>query len=39
VELPRGRKAVDSKLVFKLKRDEEGNVVKHKTRLCARGFS
>ena len=39
VELPPGKTAVDSKLVFKHKTDEHGNVVKYKSRFVARGFS
>ena len=37
-DLPRGHRAITLKLVFKLKRDEAGAVVKHKARLVARGF-
>ena len=33
------RKAVDSKWIFKWKKDQDGNVVKAKARLVARGFS
>ena len=39
VELPSGKTAVDSKLVFKIKTDEKGRVVKYKARFVARGFS
>jgi hypothetical protein len=39
VELPPGKKALDTKLVFKEKTDEEGKVYKHKSRLVVRGFS
>jgi hypothetical protein len=39
VELPPGKKAVDSKLVFRLKTDELGDVVNHKSRFVARGFT
>lgn len=38
-DLPRGRKAVGSKWVFKIKRDENGNILRHKARLVAQGFS
>ena len=33
------RKAVDSKWVYKWKKDQDGNVVNAKARLVARGFS
>jgi hypothetical protein len=33
-----GTKAIGLKWVFKLKRDEAGEVIKHKARLVARGF-
>jgi hypothetical protein len=39
VELPEGKTAVDSKLVFKIKTNEKGEVVKYKARFVARGFS
>ncbi len=39
VDLPKGRTAVGSKWVFKLKRDVNGNVSRYKARLVARGFS
>ena len=38
VELPKGRKAIDSKWVFALKRDVYGNIERYKARLVARGF-
>ncbi|RLN31260.1 hypothetical protein C2845_PM05G13740 [Panicum miliaceum] len=38
VDLPRGHKTIGLKWVFKLKRDEAGNVVKHKARLVAKGY-
>jgi hypothetical protein len=38
VSLPRGHKAIGLKWVFKLKRDEVGNIVKHKARLVAKGY-
>lgn len=37
--LPENRKAVGSKWIFKRKLDEDGNVVRHKARLVAQGFS
>lgn len=39
VDLPEGRKAIDSKWVFRMKRDNDENVSKYKTRLVARGFT
>jgi hypothetical protein len=37
-DLPRGHRAITLKWVFKLKRDEAGAIIKHKSRLVARGF-
>jgi hypothetical protein len=37
-DLPRGHSAVTLKWVFKLKRDEDGAIVKHKARLVAHNF-
>ena len=37
-ELPAGHRAIGLKWVFKLKRNEEGQVVKHKARLVAKGY-
>lgn len=39
-EVPRlpGMKVIDSKWVFKHKRDSRGNIVRHKARITARGF-
>jgi hypothetical protein len=37
-DLPHGHNAITLKWVFKLKRDEAGAIVKHKTRLVAHGF-
>src|SRR3954453_3466851 len=37
--LPNGRKSVGRKWVFRTKRDAQGNVVRYKARLVARGFS
>jgi hypothetical protein len=39
VEAPTGANIVSSKFVFRLKRDENGIVIKHKARLVARGFT
>jgi hypothetical protein len=36
--LPRGHNAITLKWVFKLKRDEDGAIIKHKAHLVARGF-
>ncbi|WVZ90938.1 hypothetical protein U9M48_037188 [Paspalum notatum var. saurae] len=38
VDLPRGHHAIGLKWVFKLKRDEHGEIVKHKARLVAKGY-
>ncbi|WVZ94772.1 hypothetical protein U9M48_040631 [Paspalum notatum var. saurae] len=38
VDLPRGHRAIGMKWVFKLKRDEHGEIVKHKARLVAKGY-
>ncbi|XP_074363436.1 uncharacterized protein LOC141703961 [Apium graveolens] len=37
-DLPAGHKPVGLKWVYKLKKDTEGNVVKHKARLVAKGY-
>ena len=39
VELPKGKKVVGTKWVFKNKLDEAGKVVKNKARLVAKGYS
>lgn len=38
-DLPANRQAIGCKWVYKLKFDEKGNVVQHKARLVAQGFS
>ena len=38
VDLPPDHRAIGLKWVFKLKRDEQGAVVKHKARLVAKGY-
>jgi hypothetical protein len=37
-ELPEGKKVVDTKWVFKTKRDNYGKIVRYKARLVAKGF-
>jgi len=39
VERPENRKPVGSKWVFKIKRDENGQILRYKARLCAKGFT
>lgn len=39
VDIPKGRTAIGSKWVFKLKLDEEGKILRRKARLVAQGFS
>lgn len=36
--LPAGKKTIGLKWIFKLKKDAEGNIVKHKARLVAKGY-
>jgi transposase InsO family protein len=38
-DLPKGRKAVSSKLVFRVKRNADGSIERFKARLVARGYS
>lgn len=37
-ELPFGKKVIGLKWIFKLKKDAEGNIVKHKARSVAKGY-
>lgn len=39
VLLPKGERAINSGWVFKVKRDADGNVTKHKARFVAKGYS
>lgn len=39
VDLPKNRKSIKSKWVFKLKRDDSGNISRFKARLVAKGCS
>lgn len=39
VTLPKGRKAIGSKWVFKTKLNKDGMVERYKARFCAKGFS
>jgi hypothetical protein len=38
VELPHGQRAIGLKWVYKVKRDENGSIVKYKARLVAKGY-
>lgn len=37
--LPTGHRAIGLKWVFKVKKDPEGNIIKHKARLVAKGYA
>jgi hypothetical protein len=37
--LPPGRRAIGLKWVFKVKRDEQGNIAKHKARMVVKGYT
>jgi hypothetical protein len=39
VDLPLGRKAIGLKWVYKVKRDEQGAVSKHKARMVVKGYA
>lgn len=38
VSLPKDRKAIDCRWVYKLKRKSDGSIDKYRARLCAKGF-
>ncbi|XP_050919399.1 uncharacterized mitochondrial protein AtMg00820-like [Lathyrus oleraceus] len=38
VDLPKGKKAIGVKWVFKVKANPKGEIIKHKARLVAKGF-
>jgi hypothetical protein len=38
VDLPKNHKAIGLKWVYKIKKDAEGNLVKHKARLVTKGY-
>jgi hypothetical protein len=38
VDLPHGHRLIGLKWVYKLKRDEQGAVIKHKARIVAKGY-
>jgi hypothetical protein len=38
VNLPKGHRAIGLKWVFKLKRDENGNMIRHKERFVTKGY-
>ena len=37
--LPVGHRAIGLKWVFKVKKDPDGNIIKHKARLVAKGYA
>lgn len=37
-DLPQGHKEIGLKWIFKLKKDADGNIVKHKARLVVKGY-
>lgn len=39
VELPEGKTVVQSRNVLTIKLDEQGNIVKYKSRICAKGYT
>ena len=39
VDLPEGRKPVECKWIFKIKRGSDGSIKRYKVRLVAKGFS
>ena len=39
IELPKGKKPIGSKWVFKTKRDSKGNVEKYKAHFVTKGFT
>lgn len=39
IHLPKGKKVIKTKWVFKTKRDVDGNVIRHKARLVVKGFT
>lgn len=38
-DLPKGHRSISLKWVFKVKKDHQGNVIKHKARLVAKGYA
>jgi len=38
-DLPRNHKSIGLKWVYKVKKDPDGNIVKHKARLVAKGYA
>ncbi|GJT76723.1 ribonuclease H-like domain-containing protein [Tanacetum coccineum] len=39
VDLPHGKKAIDTKWVYRNKKDERGNVIRNKARLVTQGYT